>query len=73
MASAAVHSKGEGLLFLIIVCCCSHCLWGFSVRFLFCFAVLRVLSSFAIILLGKRELVALLLLCSERQVAVIVL
>ena len=32
---------------------------------LFCFAVLCFLSSFAIISLGKREVVALLLLCSE--------
>ena len=38
---------------------------GFNVRSLFCFGVLCVLSSFAIISLGKRELVALLLLCSE--------
>ena len=38
---------------------------GFSVGSLFCFAVLCVLSSssFAIISLGKRELIALLLLC----------
>ena len=56
-----------------------HCLLllplfcGFCVRFLFCFAVLCVLSSFAIISLGKRELVALLLLCSECHGAVIVL
>ena len=34
---------------------------GFSVRFLFCFVVLCVLSSFAIIVMGKREKVALLL------------
>ena len=39
----------------------------------FCFAVLSVASSFAIILLGKRELVALLLLCSECHVAVVFL
>ena len=36
------------------------------------FAVSCVLSSSAIILLGKRELVALLLLCSECHVTVIV-
>ena len=35
-----------------------------------CFAVLSVLSSFAIISLGKRELVALPLLCSECHVPV---
>ena len=55
---------------LFIVCYCSHCL---SVRSLFCFAVLCVLSGFEIILLGKKELVALLLLCSECHVAVIIL
>ena len=38
----------------------------------FCFAVFCVVSSFAIISLGTRELVALLLLCSEYHVAVIV-
>ena len=39
----------------------------------FCFTVLCVLSSFAIICLGKSEPVTLLLLCSECHVAVIVL
>ena len=34
---------------LFIVYCCSHCLLGFSVGFLFCCVVLGVLSSFAII------------------------
>ena len=63
----------RGLLLLI------HCLLllplfvAFHVRFLFWFAVLCVLSSFVIISLGKRELVALLLLCSEGHVSVIVL
>ena len=37
-----------------------------------CFAELYVHSSFAIISLGKRERVALLLLCSECHVAIIV-
>ena len=36
--------------------------------FLFCFAVVCILSSFAIMLLGKRKLVALFLLCSECHV-----
>ena len=72
MASAAVCSKEVGLL-LFIYCCCSHCLWGLSVRSLFCLTVLCVLSSFAIISLGKRELVALLLLCSVCQFPVIVI
>ena len=39
----------------------------------FYFTVLCFLSSFAIISLGNRELVALLLLCSECHVAVIVI
>ena len=48
-----------------IVYCCSHCLLGFCVWSVFCFAVLSVLSyKFAIILMGKRELVALLQLSS---------
>ena len=38
---------------------------GFNVRYLFCFSVRCVLSRFAIISLGKIELVALLLLGSE--------
>ena len=53
---------------LIIVCFCFRRLWGFRVRSLFYLAVLCVLSSFAIM----RVLVALLLLCSECHVAVIV-
>ena len=42
--------------------CCSHCLWGLCVLSLFCNALLTcsILSSFAIILTGKRKLVALL-------------
>ena len=39
----------------------------------FCFAVLSVLSSFAVISLRMSELVALLLLCSDCHVAVITL
>ena len=37
---------------------------GFCVCSTFCITLLRVLSSFAIILMGKRELVALLCLSS---------
>ena len=72
MASATVRSMAVVLL-LFIHCCCSHGLWGFgfSVRSLFCFAVPYVLSSFAIIALGKKELVALLSLCPECHVSVI--
>ena len=40
-----------------------ECVWAFSVMSLFRFAILCVPSSFAIILLGKRERVALRLLC----------
>ena len=67
MVSSAVRSKVVVLLLFI------HSLLGFSVSFLFCFAVLCVLSSFGIISQGKRELVDVLLLCSECHVAVIVL
>ena len=42
-----------------IVYCCSHCVWEFCVWYLFCYAVLSINSSFALIPLGKRELVAL--------------
>ena len=74
MAPAAVRSKTKVLLLLIHCgCCFSHCLWWFSVRSLSCFAVLCALPSFAIIWLGKRELVALHLLFSDCLVAVIVL
>ena len=45
----------------------------FSVTSLFSFAVLCVLSSFVIISLGKRKLIALLLLCSVGHVTVIIL
>ena len=44
---------------------------GFCIRSLFCYAILCVISSFAIITLGKRGLVALLLLSSGYHVAVI--
>ena len=42
-----------------LICCCSHCEWGFCVGSLFCCVVLGALSSLAIILLRARELVAL--------------
>ena len=44
----------------LIVYCCPQCLLGFGVWPLFCYAVLSVISSFAIISLRKRELVAAL-------------
>ena len=43
---------------LLIVYCYSHCLWGSCDWFYY--EVLNVLSSFAAILMGKRESVALL-------------
>ena len=46
-------------LFIVAPIVCGG-LWGFCVWSLFYYAVLSVLSSFAIILLRKRELVALL-------------
>ena len=52
------------LMNLFIVYYCFHSLLGFCVRSLFCCAGLCVLSSFAMISLGKRELVALLVLSS---------
>ena len=44
---------------------------GFCNRSMFCYALLYVHSSFAIILMGKRELVALLSLSSWCLVVVI--
>ena len=55
MAWTDIRSLAQ--LFLSIVYRCSHCLWGLWARPLRCCAVLCVLSSFAIIMLGKRELV----------------
>ena len=60
VTSATVHSKAVVLLPLLPLLC-----GDLVFRSLFSFAVLCALSSFAIISLGKRELVALLLLCSE--------
>ena len=57
MASAAVHSKVVvDSLFIVVPIVC--------VGFLLCYAVFCILSIFAIITLGKREMVALLLLSS---------
>ena len=59
--------KGDGSVvvgaLLNVVECCSHCLCGFCVWSLFCYALISVLSSFSsftIILATKRELIALL-------------
>ena len=52
-----------------IVYCCSHCVWEFCVCSLFCYTVLSINSSFALIPLGKREradcfiLIVILLSC----------
>ena len=67
MAPAAVGTAVVYFLF----CCCSHCFFGVNVRTLLCFAVLCVLYGFVVI--SQRELLALLLLCSECHVAVIIL
>ena len=72
----AVSSKAVVLLLIF------HYLWllhlfffwrGDCVWSLFCFAVLCVLFSLAVISIGKRDLVALLFLCFECHIAVIVL
>ena len=63
VALAAVRSKAV-VLFLLIYCC-SHCLWGFV--FGPCFVIhfgSLCPSNFAITLVGKTELVALLYLSS---------
>ena len=49
VALAAVPSKA--VVLLLFVHCCSHCLCFFCVRSLFCYTIICVLSSFAIILL----------------------
>ena len=63
VATFAVRSNVVALLQFICMCLLLRPLFvGFNVRSLFCFAVLHVVSYFAIISLGKRELVALFLL-----------
>ena len=59
---AAVRSKTVVLLLLIRCWLLRVPVVGFCNCFMFCCALLYVLSSFAIILMGKRELVALLCL-----------
>ena len=58
-----VHSMAVVLL-LVIYFLLWLILWGFCVCSLFCYAILCVLSNLAIILMEKRELVALLQLSS---------
>ena len=50
-----------------------HSLISLNNRSLSCFTILCVVYSFAIISLRKRELVALLLLCFECHVTIVVL
>ena len=73
MILAAVPSKAV-ILLLFIQCLLLLPLFVgvISVSSLLCFAVFCVLSSFAIISMGKRELVALLLLRFECLVDVVV-
>ena len=58
VSKAGVRSKAVDLLF--IRCLLLPFLWVICVCSIFCCAVLCVLSSFAVILMGKRELNALL-------------
>ena len=56
MASASVRSKTVILLWLINYCCESDpIVCEFCVESLFCYAVLCVLSGFAIVSMGNRE------------------
>ena len=66
MALAAIRSKAVVLLLLIVTS-----IVGFCNLIMFCCALLCVHSSFAIILMGKRELVALLCLSSWCLVIVV--
>ena len=63
MAKAAVRSKAVVLL-LLTFCLLLLPLWGVCNCSMFCCTLLYVHSSIAIILMGKRELVALLFLSS---------
>ena len=62
MAKAAVRSKVAVLLLLIRCLVFFPFIVGVLCLSLFCFVLLCVLSSFAIILKSKRELIALFLL-----------
>ena len=61
VAWAAARSKAVVLL-LLIYCLCTFPFVGVLYLSLFCYALLCVLSSFAIIFEGKKELIAFLLL-----------
>ena len=68
VASAAVVSRAMVLfllthcLLLLTHCFVYMCVWGMGVRFMFSYVVFGMISSFAIISLRKKELVALLTL-----------
>ena len=66
---AVVHSKVVVLL-LLIRCWLLLPLWDY-VMVIFCYVLLRVHSCFAVILMGKRDLVALLCLSSWCLVIVV--
>ena len=75
MASTAVRSKAAVLLLFILRLLFLPLLVGNCVRSLFCYAVLSILSSFAIMSLGKRDIkktlkVKQLVLCLCLTVAV---
>ena len=57
LAPGAVRSKTM-VLWLLIHYSLLLLVWGFCVWSLFCYAILCVHSRFAVILMGKRELVA---------------
>ena len=71
VAQAAVHSKAVGLLLLIYCLMYFPLFVGVLCLSLFCYALLCVHSSFAIILKRKRKLVALILL-SHRCIVTII-
>ena len=73
VAYAAIRSKAVVLLLLICYLVCFPLVVGVLCLSLFCYALLCVFNSFAIILSRKRELVALLLLCYGCLVTVHVL
>ena len=70
MVSAAARTKAVVLLLLIHSLLLLSLFLGGCVWSLFCCAVFSVISSFAIILLGKIELVTFLKLSSWRFLAV---
>ena len=64
MAYAAVHSKAVIMLLLLLMMMIVAPIVGFSVCSIFCCTLLCILSSFAIILMGKRLLYLFVFLMS---------